>query len=820
MTAVPLSVIVPTMARSRTILPLLALLALSLACNFPSLLSQDPPVPTPTTAAPTETRVPTPTVTPTPTATPTPLPEARIATGDQALFQGDWDHAQAEFQSVMANEAEPEDHAAALLGLGRTHYLENNYEQAQATLEQLIAEFPDSDQLPQVYFFLGRLYSASESYADAAEAYGQYLELRPGVIDSYVHELRGDALAASGDYEAAIVAYQAAVGAPHVSTNLITEVKIAEAYAALEDYQTAIVGYQDIYARTANDITRAQMDYRIGQAYTQLGDMEAAYAAYQDAVNNYPGFYEAYLSLVELVDAGITVDEFQRGLVDYYAGQYSVAVQAFDRYLQAEPEDPGRAVYFKGLATRALGGHGEAIEIWQGMIEAYPDHDLWDDAWEQVAFTQWFNLEEYRFAIDTLVEFVETAPAHGRAAELLFEAGEIAERFELLPRAAALWDRVGREFPQSRAAYRALFLAGITRYRLEEFAAAHETFERAELVSPNLEARSAAYLWRGKAAEALNETETARGLWEQAASLDATGYYSERARDILSGREPFTPPQEYDLAFDLEAERLEAVNWMRTVFSLPEDVNLSGLGELAGDARVIRGNEFWELGLYEQARIEFEDLRAEVAGDPADTFRLTGYLVELGLYRPAIFAARQVLSLAGMDDAETMAAPIYFNHIRFGPYYRDLVIQAAQEYNFHPLLLFSIIRQESLFEGFALSSAGANGLMQIIPSTGQEIANNLDWPPDYTTEDLNRPVVSIQFGSEYLRTQQSYLDSGLYPALAAYNGGPGNALAWMELAPDDPDLFLEVIRFEETRNYIRGIYEIFNIYRQIYDRTP
>jgi soluble lytic murein transglycosylase len=59
-----------------------------------------------------------------------------------------------------------------------------------------------------------------------------------------------------------------------------------------------------------------------------------------------------------------------------------------------------------------------------------------------------------------------------------------------------------------------------------------------------------------------------------------------------------------------------------------------------------------------------------------------------------------------------------------------------------------------------------------------------------------------------------------YAALAAYNGGPGNAIAWKELANGDPDLFLEVVRFEETRNYIRGISEIFSLYRRIYDRTP
>jgi soluble lytic murein transglycosylase len=62
----------------------------------------------------------------------------------------------------------------------------------------------------------------------------------------------------------------------------------------------------------------------------------------------------------------------------------------------------------------------------------------------------------------------------------------------------------------------------------------------------------------------------------------------------------------------------------------------------------------------------------------------------------------------------------------------------------------------------------------------------------------------------------AYLDGDLYAALAAYNGGPGNAKAWRDLSGGDPDLFLEVVRFEETRNYIRNIYEIYVIYRRLY----
>jgi soluble lytic murein transglycosylase len=110
--------------------------------------------------------------------------------------------------------------------------------------------------------------------------------------------------------------------------------------------------------------------------------------------------------------------------------------------------------------------------------------------------------------------------------------------------------------------------------------------------------------------------------------------------------------------------------------------------------------------------------------------------------------------------------------------------------------------------------------MQIIPSTGESIAKKLDWPPDYTANDLMRPIVNLKFGVDYLAAQRDGFDGDLFTALAAYNGGPGNAIEWKKLAPDDPDLFLEVIRYAETRDYIRNIYETFSIYRKLYDRSP
>ena len=59
-------------------------------------------------------------------------------------------------------------------------------------------------------------------------------------------------------------------------------------------------------------------------------------------------------------------------------------------------------------------------------------------------------------------------------------------------------------------------------------------------------------------------------------------------------------------------------------------------------------------------------------------------------------------------------------------------------------------------------------------------------------------------------------DGDFYAAAAAYNGGPGSALEWKAISGDDPDLFLGVVRFLETRTYIRQISEIYNAYKNLY----
>ncbi|MDH5607345.1 MAG: tetratricopeptide repeat protein [Anaerolineae bacterium] len=783
-----------------------------LACNMERIL--DPSLPTST--SPVQVIPPTPTPLPSPTQPPTPVPAARIEKGDQAFWLGDWETAIHEYTLALESSTDAELEAAAWLGLGRTYYQDGNYSQALSHLTTALNSFPNSSHRAALFFTLGETYSAMGNPAEAAAAYQEYLNLRPGLIDAYLQDWIGDARYDAGDYQGAITAYLQSIQAASLDDGLTKQIKIGKAYAAQDDHTTAIVTFEDVFNRTQNDFTKAQLLYLIGQSYTAINRSDQAFLSYQTNVANYPLSYYAYLSLVELVEAGEPVSELDRGLVDYFAGQYGVAIQAFDRYLDQNPEHDDTAHYYKGLAYQSLGSYDEAIQEWKEMIDDHLNDGHWADGYDETAFTQWFYQNEFEDAIKTYLEFVDRSPLHPKAAEYLYYAGRTAERNNDLNQAAKIWQRVGTQFSTSEWAFDSLFQAGIARFRLREFDKAQENFQTGLGIAASPGDQAAAYFWLGKTHAAKGDPDSARGAWQQAVSVDPTGYYSERAKDITAGLAPFTPPPAYSINIDLQAEKLQAEIWLRAAFAIPDTTDLNGPGSLLANAGFIRATELWNLGLYNDARLEFENLRSVVSHDPELTYRLANYLIDIGLYRSGIIAARQVLTLAGMDDARTMSAPAYFNFLRFGVYFNEIVIPAAEKYSFHPLFLYSVMRQESLFEGFVTSTAGARGLMQIIPDTGEYIFVNSGWPANYTSDDLYRPLVSINYGADYLSDQRGYFDNNLSAALAAYNGGPGNAASWLKLAPDDPDLFLEVIRFAETRRYLRSIYEIYTIYKNLY----
>lgn len=789
----------------------LGLVAALTACSIAPTL---PPNPFGPTWTPSATSAPT--LTPTFTPSPTPIPAVRIASGDRALFNGDYDSARAEYRLAFEQSTDAETRAESLWGLARTEFGAGDTQTATDLFNRLIREHPESVRAAQAHYLLGAAYFSQDRFTEAAAEFGAYTSARSGILDAYALEHQGDAHFGATNYVEALNAYNAAAVIPRLDTGLELQIKIGQTRAALGDYAGALAQYDSI-AQVGNDFVRAQMDYLSGSAYKFLGQTTEAQTRFLHAVENYPVSYYSYLSLVELVDAGVPVSDLDRGLVNYFVGNKDKALERLDIYITAGLDTDGTARYYRALTLDALDRNVEALDEYTKFISNFPAHPRWAEAWDRKADLQWMELGDNTGAAQTLRDFAAVAPSNPLAIEYLLAAARILERDDQLNDAGGLWETIADQFPGDSHASESVFLAGISFYRLGDFNRALADFQRSLLLSLDTDSRARAYLWIGKTQEKLGDATKAREAWTQAQNLDSATYYSIRARDLLLGRAPFEPASLLDLEVDLASERADAAGWVRLTFSLPATTDLSGPGALASDPRFTRGTELWELGFYDEARFEFEDLRAAVSADPADTFRLANYLLDLGLYRSGISATRQVLTLAGLDEhSASLQVADYFNHIRYGLYFRELIEPTAQLNGFDLLFIFSVVRQESLFEGFVRSTAGARGLMQIVPDTGADMAARLGWPLSYESDMLYRPLVSVKLGTYYLANNLVYLNGDMYGALAAYNAGPGNALVWQGLAGDDPDLFLEVVRPAETRDYIRGIYENYNIYRTLY----
>jgi soluble lytic murein transglycosylase len=129
--------------------------------------------------------------------------------------------------------------------------------------------------------------------------------------------------------------------------------------------------------------------------------------------------------------------------------------------------------------------------------------------------------------------------------------------------------------------------------------------------------------------------------------------------------------------------------------------------------------------------------------------------------------------------------------------------------------MFALIRQESVFDDEVASWAGAVGLTQIMPSTGEWIAEMMPWP-QYDDGLLKRAYLNTKFGAWFFSRTLVQADGNMMAALAGYNGGPANATRWLAQARGDPDLFVEVIGRDEPQRYVREVYRHYDMYVRLY----
>jgi soluble lytic murein transglycosylase len=147
----------------------------------------------------------------------------------------------------------------------------------------------------------------------------------------------------------------------------------------------------------------------------------------------------------------------------------------------------------------------------------------------------------------------------------------------------------------------------------------------------------------------------------------------------------------------------------------------------------------------------------------------------------------------------------------------DVIRKQASEKRLDPALIAAVIYAESKFAP-RQSSAGAEGLMQILPETAYYIAH-LSGGSRFTASDLATPSINVAYGSYYLRYLLDHYDGNEMLAVAAYNGGLANVDSWVARArANGGQLTIATIPFPETREYVQRVLSAQQDYRVAYRR--
>ena len=381
--------------------------------------------------------------------------------------------------------------------------------------------------------------------------------------------------------------------------------------------------------------------------------------------------------------------------------------------------------------------------------------------------------DQLRSVLDPLIKADD---AQGAEAQLLTYAPQMSAeaRAEAGQRVAFVYYVLGLDMDARRVADtwrqgatgewagQAAWVSGLASWRLSDYDAASRAFQQAAAYSPQREIRAGALYWAARSEQAAGRPRSVEPLLKAAAMTPeaAECFYGLLARETL-GMSTQLPADPY-VGFDPPVDQYPNVQ---------RAIELAKIGEPARAEEMLR----------HQAKI----------GLPTEHHALIDIAKKLDLP-----AAQLWLANHGQPGARSDAADRYPNP-RWQP---------ISGWRVDPALAYGHIVQESAFRRTAISTAGAVGLMQVLPVTAQLVSRNRGVP--YYTGSLTDPRYNLEYGQSFLEMMRG--ESGtagqLPRVIASYNAGPLPVARWAGINDKgDPLLWIESIPYWETRYYVPSV---------------
>jgi len=539
---------------------------------------------------------------------------------------------------------------------------------------------------------------------------------------------------------------------------------------------------------------RAEVWTTLGELFLRSGRVGKAEEVFRRVWIELPGSAESQrakdlLSTIPGARPFSPDEQFQRATTLYQLGRYGQAVVELAPFAAVGNPKEQQARLLLGIGSFRLRQYAQTIQ-WLSPLRDNASGDRAEVLYwlarghgrsgDAAQFTEYMTL------------VADTAPQSRRAEDGLYLLAQAAADNGDAPQARSYLARLLKEYPRGLWADDALWLQGWLAYKARDLGEAVAAWDRLLAEEEGSPLRTAALYWRGRALEAMKKP---RGA-------------AEAYRTIL--RSP--PDQQY--YWFRARERLGRLS--KTAPRPAPTVALTGKNPARTDTlRTRKARALRALGLDDEAVDEYsEQVRAhpEDRNGLAETCRA---FLDTERYDKAVWLAGQILRPIFVQ--ENGRPPIRdFWHCLYPRGHWPIVAQQAARRGLDPFLVTALIREESAFAPRAVSSAGARGLMQLIPQTADQVARDHKLGPRMAGE-LESSDVNIQLGTIHLADLIRVNGGSLTLALAGYNAGQQQVQRWQDrFGFADEEEFTENIPYPETRNYVKRVLGSYQRYATLY----
>ncbi|MDP2945703.1 MAG: tetratricopeptide repeat protein, partial [Atribacterota bacterium] len=512
------------------------------------------------------------------------------------------------------------------------------------------------------------------------------------------------------------------------------------------------------FYKIQEDLKEIEVPYHI---VVKCADVLFKYRQYNLAEDLYKEVIKTFPKAVDIAEI-----YYKRARALYYKKEYKEAVNQCEEIIAKFPpsEITIKANYFGGNSLSALGERYLAIDKYEKIIGQYP---------------------ETYYARESYLRMAECYFQLGEPEKGISQWRQLIDRYPNSDQAMTTWWNLGRYYTKNNKDPEAL----------EAYRALSERFSKSRLGDDAL-------YWRGKTLQKMGLEDEANFIYEKLLKDYPLSYYAER---IIEQRE--------DVNY----------RWLLPVVSISKEndfTNLEGFLDKydkineKGQLFLLKAELFGEVSFYKEAIIELKGALNYNPGNIFLLFRLSDlYQKNKDYYSSLIYS--EIIFNYLQDNYPLEELPLELWEHLYPAYFEDMIREHALKYEIDPLLALAMIREESRFNAWNESVAGARGLMQIIFSTGEWIAQKLNFE-DFNDEMLFSPEVNINLGCWYINYLKERFSNDLILIISGYNAGPGTTSKWLkQYDRSDLDNFVENIPYSETREHIKKVMKSYQMYKRL-----